>query len=172
MIEVRRADKEHINGIIRVCSEGYRDTYMETHTAEYIERIINEFYNYERVQNEVTHASQGWDGWLVALEEGKVVGAIGGGLISPEESEIFVFYLDPNRRGEGIGTRLLEALTEIQKSKGATKQWVSVAKGNTKGIPFYKAREFKFIQEQISFANTEEEEYISFRLFLKNNGTP
>lgn len=163
MIEVKKAEIEHINGIIKVCSEGYRDTYLETHSDEYIERIINEFYNYERIHNEITHTSSGWDGWYVATEKNIVVAAIGGGLISKDQSEIFVLYLDPNRRGEGIGTKLLQALTEIQRSKGAIKQWVSVGKGNAKGIPFYEARQFKFVQEQTSFANMDNESYVSLR---------
>ncbi|CRK83334.1 GNAT family N-acetyltransferase [Neobacillus massiliamazoniensis] len=163
MIEVKKAEIEHINGIIKVCSEGYRDTYMETHSNEYIERIINEFYNYERIHNEVTHTNSGWDGWYVATEENIVVGAIGGGLISKDQSEIFVLYLDPNRRGEGIGTKILQAITEIQRSNGAIKQWVSVAKGNAKGIPFYEARQFQFVQEQTSFANMDNESYVTLR---------
>lgn len=163
MIQVKKAEIEHINGIIKVCSEGYRDTYKETHSDEYIERIVNEFYNYERIHNEVMHTSSGWDGWYVATEENIVVGAIGGGLISKEQSEIFVLYLDPNRRGEGIGSQLLLAITEIQRSKGAINQWVSVAKGNAKGIPFYEAKQFQFVQEQTSFANMDNESYVSLR---------
>ncbi|WP_338035672.1 GNAT family N-acetyltransferase [Halalkalibacterium halodurans] len=50
--------------------------------------------------------------------------------------EIFVLYMDPVRRGEGVGTKLLEAITAQQKEFGAMEQWVSVAKGNEKGIPF------------------------------------
>ncbi|MEH7117175.1 hypothetical protein V7128_07100 [Neobacillus vireti] len=48
MNEVKKAEIEYINGIIKVCSEGYKDTYMETHSEEYIERMINEFYNFEK----------------------------------------------------------------------------------------------------------------------------
>lgn len=43
MIEVKLTNVNHINGIIKVCSEGYRDTYKDTHTNEYIERIIGDF---------------------------------------------------------------------------------------------------------------------------------
>jgi hypothetical protein len=35
----------------------------------------------------------------------------------------------------------------VQKEKGATQQWVSVAKGNQKGIPFYEAKGFIFAEE-------------------------
>lgn len=39
LIEVKMADIEHINGIIKVCSEGYRDTYMETPSEEDFSKI-------------------------------------------------------------------------------------------------------------------------------------
>ncbi|MGD7008638.1 GNAT family N-acetyltransferase [Metabacillus sp. 84] len=163
LIEVKKADIQHIEGIIKVCSDGYRATYINTHSLEYIERIISEFYNYDRVHKEVLHSNDGWNGYFIALEGEKVVGAIGGGLIDKDKGEVFVLYLDPNRRGEGIGTQLLQVLTELQKSKGATEQWVSVSKGNMKGIPFYEARGFQFETEQDSFDNNEDEDYISFR---------
>ncbi|MGF7127417.1 GNAT superfamily N-acetyltransferase [Natronobacillus azotifigens] len=54
-----------------------------------------------------------------------------------EVGELFVLYLDPTRRNEGIGTKLLDAITQQQKEEfGAEKQWVSVQKGNRKGILF------------------------------------
>lgn len=165
MIEIKQADVNHINGIIKVCSEGYRNTYKDTHAKEYIERIISGFYYYERVKEEVLHISDDWNGYYVAIDDGEVVGAIGGGLIDKDQSEVFVLYLDPNRRGEGIGTKLLQALTEIQQMQGSRKQWVSVAKGNEKGIPFYEARNFQFVKEQISYGNTEDETYVSLRYY-------
>ncbi|WP_409296751.1 GNAT family N-acetyltransferase [Peribacillus sp. SCS-26] len=163
MIVVKKAEIQHIEGIIKVCSDGYRATYSDTHSHEYIERTIREFYQYERVHKEVTHTNDEWNGYFAALEGGKVVGAIGGGLIDQDKGEIFVLYLDPDRRGEGIGTQLLHAFTDVQKSKGAAEQWVSVSKGNMKGIPFYEARGFRFVKEQGSFNNHESENYMSLR---------
>ncbi|MCF6410315.1 GNAT family N-acetyltransferase [Pseudalkalibacillus salsuginis] len=160
---VQKATLEHVEGISRVCSEGYRNTYKETHSAKYIERIIKEFYNHERVAGDVNYEGDGWDGYFVALDDAEVVGAIGGGMIEKGKSEVFVLYLDPSRRGEGIGTLLLKALSDIQVGKGATEQWVSVAKGNQKGIPFYEARGFEFVEETVSYANEATEEYVSYR---------
>ncbi|XXM74586.1 GNAT family N-acetyltransferase [Lysinibacillus sphaericus] len=165
---MKKAGIQHIDGIIKVCSDGYRATYLHTHSSEYIERIIREFYHYDRVHHEVIHTDDGWNGYFVALEGDKVVGAIGGGLIDKEKGEVFVLYLDPDRLGEGIGTQLLHVLTQLQISKGATEQWVSVSKGNQKGIPFYEARGFQFVNEQDSFDNNEKDNYIScrYRRFL------
>ena len=64
------------------------------------------------------------------------------------EGEIFVLYVDPNRRNEEIGTILLDAITHQQKEEFyATKQWVSVEKDNQKGIPFHEAKGFVYEHE-------------------------
>ncbi len=166
-MNIQRAEYKHAEGIAKVCSMGYRATYRDTHSGEYIERTIKEFYNLERIRSEITVDSDGWDGWFVALDHGEVVGAIGGGMVGEDVSEIYVLYLDPDRRGEGIGTLLLEALTEVQKRKGSKEQWVSVAKGNIRGIPFYEARGFKFFEEKPSYGNKLDEKYISLRYSRK-----
>lgn len=133
MVQIERATLQHAEGISDVCSRGYRATYGESHPESYIERIIEEFYHPDRISSEITDGGDGWDGWYVALEDGTVLGAIGGGMTGADQGEVFVLYLDPDRRGEGIGTLLLEALTRVQHEKGATEQWVSVARGNQKG---------------------------------------
>ncbi|WP_306454056.1 N-acetyltransferase [Evansella halocellulosilytica] len=58
---------------------------------------------------------------------------------------------------------ILEAITNQQIKFGAKEQWVSVKKGNGKGIPFYEAKGFTFKHEQKSFGNIDEENYLSLR---------
>jgi len=168
MIKIRKANESHVAGIAKVCSDGYWATYNELRNEEYIKRIVQEFYNLERIQSEVSKTSKEWGGYFVAIEENEVIGAIGGGMISDTSGEVFVLYLNPNRRNEGIGTMLLDALTKQQKEEfNATEQWVSVAKGNQKGIPFYEAKGFTFEKEQKGYGNSEEENYISLRYYRK-----
>jgi GNAT superfamily N-acetyltransferase len=164
MIKIFKADPSHVHGIAKVCSDGYHATYGETHSKEYIERIISEFYKTDRIVDEVTKTSRYWGGYFVALDNDEVVGAGGGGMINDTAGEVFVLYLDPNRRNEGIGTMLLEAITKQQKEEyNASEQWVSVQKGNEKGIPFYEARGFVYQHEQNGYGNADGEDYISLR---------
>ncbi|TDL32680.1 N-acetyltransferase [Jeotgalibacillus sp. S-D1] len=168
MIQIEKANLTHVQGISAVCAAGYRATYSDTHTNEYIERVIKEFYDPVRIAVEVANISKDWGGYYVALDNGHVVGAGGGGMISDSTAEIYVLYMDPSRRNEGIGTKLLDAITNRQKAEfNANEQWVSVQKGNTKGIPFYEARGFHLKHEQNGYANEEEENYISLRYFRK-----
>jgi len=163
MIEVVQAQPEHVAGICRVCADGWRATYADMFSPDYIERIIGEYYNEERVLKEVTETGREWGGWFVAVEDGRVVGAGGGGMTGERTGEVFVLYVAPDRRNEGIGTRLLDAITRQQQAFGATEQWVSVFKGNRKGLPFYEARGFVFHHEQPAYGNRDEEGYVSVR---------
>uniref|UniRef100_UPI003EB8E09C hypothetical protein n=1 Tax=Bacillus cytotoxicus TaxID=580165 RepID=UPI003EB8E09C len=60
---------------------------------------------------------------------------------------------------------LIDYFTGIQKEKGIVEQWVSVAKGNEKGIPFYEAKGFVKQFERPSQGSTEEEATVSYRYF-------
>lgn len=162
-ITIRSAQPEDVSGIVRVCSAGWRDTYRGLKKPERIEAVIAEYYTPDRIRRELA-AREGWDGWIVAVEEGAVVGAGGGGITSPGVGEIFVLYLDPTRRGEGIGTLLLDAITEQQRAQGAGEQWVSVEPDNMKGLPFYSARGFELRGERPEWGTPPEEGRISLRL--------
>ena len=168
MIQIMKANLNHVEGIVKVCSDANWATYTGIRSETYIKRIIKEFYNIARIEKEVTETSRDWGGYIVAVEDGQVIGAIGGGMISDTVSEVYVLYIDPNRRNEGIGTLLLDALTKQQKEQyQAAEQWVSVAKGNDKGIPFYEAKGFVFKHEQSEYGNAENENYISLRYYRK-----
>ncbi|MFC7321273.1 GNAT family N-acetyltransferase [Halobacillus campisalis] len=163
MVKIQKASIQHIEGIAKVCSEGNWATYRNLCSDEYIARVIKEFYNYDRIYQEVTTSNKGWGGYYVALEGNNVLGACGGGMKNEKEAEVYVLYLDPDKKNQGIGSLLLEAVTKQQTEFGAEEQWVSVQKGNDMGTPFYEARGFTFMFEDRSYANQEEEQYISCR---------
>lgn len=164
MIHIIKAKPDHVEGISKVCSDGYWATYSETHSEMYIKGIIEEFYNRERIQKEVLETSKEWGGYFVALEGNEVIGAGGGGMIEDTSGEVFVLYLDPSRSNEGIGTMLLDAITKQQKEEfNAKEQWVSVAKGNQKAIPFYEAKGFIFNREVDGHGIVDGERYSSVR---------
>lgn len=168
MIHILKANPNHVAGISKVCSDGYWATYNKTHSETYIEGIIKGFYNHDRILKEVTETSKEWGGYFVALEDNEVIGAGGGGMIGDMSGEIFVLYLNPARRNEGIGTMIVDAITKQQKEEfNASEQWVSVSKGNQKGIPFYEAKGFILIHERDGHGSIDGESYISLRYWRK-----
>ena len=163
MIEIRKANLSDVQGIIRVCSDAYRTTYPGLLPQRYIEKIIGDFYYEERIRNEIVTTGHEWNGWYVALENGEIVGAGGGGFLGETVAELFVLYLDPARKREGIGSRLLESITAEQIRRGAKEQWVSVAKDNVMAIPFYEAVGFQYQGRQPAYGLPEEEGFVSLR---------
>ncbi|WP_019241028.1 MULTISPECIES: GNAT family N-acetyltransferase [Bacillus] len=163
MIQIRHADLEDVKGIIKVCSDGQRVTYKDLIAANHLEKVIEDFYNEGRITNEIIHTNQEWNGWFVAIEGGNIVGAGGGGFTEKSVSELFVLYVDPDRKREGIGSQLLEAITKDQMERGANEQWVSVTKDNFMGIKFYEKVGFNYCGERPAYELPEEAAYVSLR---------
>ncbi|MFC6592213.1 GNAT family N-acetyltransferase [Deinococcus lacus] len=165
---VRPATLDDVPDIVRVCSEGWRDTYRDIHSEAYAEAVIAEYYTPERVASEIGPSDSGqgwqWDGWLVAELEGQVIGAAGGGPTGAETWEIFVLYLDPAKRRLGAGRALLNAMTAQALAHGAREQWVSVTQENEKGLPFYRAMGFEVREARESVSESTGEPVHSFRM--------
>ncbi|MGG0669806.1 GNAT family N-acetyltransferase [Lederbergia citrisecunda] len=161
-ILVRSARRDEAKTIADLLSRCQWFTYGELFTDAYIVRLIENYYNVERIEQEVTTIDKSWHGYIVAEKKGTLLGVIGGGMRNETDAEIYVFYVDPDTRGNGIGSRLLSFYTKIQKhTYGADRQWVSVAKGNMYGIPFYEAKGFSFKREEISYGAAVEDKDIS-----------
>lgn len=143
--EVRLARAGEEGAICDVCRAGFAVSSHGLLSQAAIERQAHLYYNPARVREEITRAGDmpDWQGYVVAVSEfGEVLGAAGGGVTDHVIGNVYVLYLNPSLLGRGIGTALLEFVTEQQKSEGATEQWVSVTEGNDLGIPFYVARGF------------------------------
>ncbi|MGT2911809.1 N-acetyltransferase family protein [Streptococcus cameli] len=142
-MEIRRANQSDIDGIISVCSAGWRDTYADLHTQDYIEEVIQEYYNPSRIAKEIEEETPDFHGYWVAEEDGNVLGCIGGG-IDAQGGHIYVFYVEPTLKGQGIGTALLNGFTQYQKDKYVIDtQWITyVTEGNYIGLSFYQKQGF------------------------------
>ncbi|WHT47788.1 GNAT family N-acetyltransferase [Sporosarcina thermotolerans] len=142
-ILVRSARQDEAKPISHLLSKCQWFTYRNLYSDIYIQRLINKYYNAERIQREITTIDKSWHGYFVAEKDGKLLGVIGGGMADDSDGEIYVFYMDPDYRGMGIGTRLLEFYTKIQKyTYGAERQWVSVAKEICTAFLFMRQRDF------------------------------
>lgn len=163
-ITIRRGLTSDAEAMSSLLAESHRYTYADLFSHDYIEKLIKDYYNVERLRQEVVFISPQWHGYYIAEMNKVIVGVIAGGMINESEAEIYVFYLIPSMRGNGIGSRLLDFYTKIQKhTYGATEQWVSVAKGNNFGIPFYEARNFIYQYEELSYGTVKSDQDISLK---------
>jgi GNAT superfamily N-acetyltransferase len=95
-----------------------------------------------------------------------VVGACGGGLSSEAVGQVLVPHLDLTMRGRGIGSALLQEVTEQQIALGATRQRVSVIEGNEMGLPFYRARGFVQV-DRVPFVRGDSGQFEAYSLVLE-----
>ncbi|WP_430783062.1 GNAT family N-acetyltransferase [Actinoplanes sp. G11-F43] len=163
MVLVRAARDEDAAAIRDICVRGYRKTYPTLLSSEFIERMLAEFFTLERVTAEVAAAPPGWLGYQVAEEDGRIVGAGVGGLTAPGVGELFTLYLDPDERGRGLGTLLLDRVTGQLRAAGATEMWVAALDGNELAIPFYQARGFRKVERRRTYGSTEADDAWSWR---------
>lgn len=146
MIRVRFAKVEDGPAISDICSEAWRITYDQLYSKPYIQKVVTDFYNLDRIQKECQESSPAWHGYMVAVEGDEVVGCIGGACAG-DVGFIYVFYVKVDRKGQGIGSALLRFLTAYQKEQFAiTHQEVSVTTGNKMGIPFYEKKGFQLVE--------------------------
>lgn len=145
-IIIEKPQFQHIPEIARICTVGWKQTVEGMLSEEYQNKNVNYWYNHNKVRSDIESGNYSH----VALIGSKVVGTVGGAITGPARGDVFVLYVDETYRYQGIGRRLLTALTNQQIAEGAREQWVSVEKDNWRGIPFYEARGFVLQEERIS----------------------
>ncbi|MGT2828577.1 GNAT family N-acetyltransferase [Streptococcus hillyeri] len=143
---IRRAVLKDVPQIMAVCSRGWRETYKDLVPQSYINQVIEDYYNEARVTKDVLDDSPYYHGYWVVVEDDKVLGCIGGGIDEHNEGHIYVLYVDPELKRQGIGSQLVDAFTAYQKETyGIEKQWITSAmEGNRIGLSFYEKQGFIF----------------------------
>lgn len=155
MVQIRKAISTDIDGILQIYQKEVTSSPSQL-TIEY----EHDFFMPSLSQNKtVPFQMESIEGWWVALDQEQIVGVVGGELIDPINSEIFDLVLDPDRRGEGIGSRLLETLTAQHIAQGATKQWISIDKTYGTDAPFCIAHGFEYVFETLEGAKKFEIAY-------------
>ena len=164
MAEVRPARQDDVAAICDICTRSFHATYTGLLPTGYLERMLAEFYTPERVRTGITPTPPDRLGHQVVEEDGRVLGTAVGGLTGPGTGELHVLYLDPAERGRGLGTLLLDRVTEQVRAHGATEMWAAVVEGNDLGLPFYRARGFVQEGRRRAYGSTEQEDVWSLLL--------
>ena len=166
-IEIRRARPADARALAGVLSTSYRDTMRGIEPDEETEQLIARLYTTAALREEIQ--KPGWNGYYVALRKGEIVGAGGGAFLPPQSSELYVLYVHPRWRQQGVGRLLLERITAEMVRQGAQEQWVTVHPENEKGIPFYQQLGFEITGELNAPAGQydHQRQMLRFRRLLK-----
>ena len=155
---VRLARPDEAGQVCEVCTEGFTASSQGLLSPATIRRQVETYYTPERVRQDIVTAAEreAWQGYVVAVtDDGEVLGAAGGGVVSEGTGQIYALYLGMALRGRGIGSALVDFLTEQQKRLGAVEQGVSVTEGNDLGLPFYLAKGF-VMKDRVPFVSDDE----------------
>ncbi|MCU9614711.1 GNAT family N-acetyltransferase [Caldibacillus lycopersici] len=155
MIKIERANIADREQIKHICRKGYLYTTKYFQNQQLVRQKIAEYYSAARITREIENVNTQWQGWVVARQNGKVIGAAGGGLITANTGGIFVLYLDLAERRKGIGTMLVNYITEQQRDAGAKLQFVRVLQSNQTAIHFYQSIGFQLKANTIDQENPE-----------------
>ncbi len=170
-MSVRPATVRDVPAISRICSDAWRATYQGIYLPATIENVIARYYDVDYIAARIRPQGRGWLGWLVATDEHATVRAAGGGgMIGRQAGELYILSVAPGHLNQGYGSEILALLTEHQQELGATEQWVSVAKGNDLGLPFYRSRGFTFVEEVKPWDGTGSVEGVNFLRLMRQLG--
>ena len=106
MINIQKANKNHINAIIKLAKETWQATYCNIISQEQIDYMLNLFYSQKRIEEQIIDDS---NHFLVALEDDHILGYCH----SFEKNGhyyISKIYVHPLAQGKGIGQLLLNNL--------------------------------------------------------------
>ena len=141
-VRVRVATPSDAGSIRAVCTAGWRDAYADTLPDAYVEANVRTFYGGDRVREAIEGASPAEE-WLVASADGTARGACRGARPGKSVAEVFVCYVHPDEQGNGVGSALLSALTDRQRTRGAERQVVDAFAPHDPAIDFYRAKGFQ-----------------------------
>jgi len=147
MIEIKKMLPKHLKEVLRIENLSFPMPWSE-----------QSFY-YEAVNNPYGY-------YVVAIDQDKVVG-YGGMWMLIDECHITTIAVDPKRRREGIGRKILEHL--IEKAKENDVDWISleVRATNIVAQHLYNALGFEIVGIRKGYYLPNNEDAIIMRLILK-----
>ncbi|MHB8892645.1 MAG: GNAT family N-acetyltransferase [Candidatus Limnocylindrales bacterium] len=132
-IRVRRAAPSHAPAIRAIADAAWRVTYRDLLHPETIDWFLDRAYSEDRVGLRIERHET----WVAELDG--AVSAFAESAIEADRVTLVAIYADPERRGLGLGTALLDAITGSHPGLPIA---ADVLAGNTAGEPFYAARGF------------------------------
>ncbi|MBO1911565.1 hypothetical protein J4G37_43095, partial [Microvirga sp. 3-52] len=92
---IRQATHYDTNAVVSVLVKSQWFTYNQLYSKSYIQNLVDQYYNEQRIKSEIMLISDKWSGYFLAEKDGNVIGVIGGGMINSTAAEVYVFYMDP-----------------------------------------------------------------------------
>ncbi len=151
-VAVRPAVEAEASSVSRLMADSLRNGYLSLLGKAEVERLVGRYCSLARIRTEIgaPGSGPGWLGWLVAVEPGGgVLGAAAGGVAEAGAGEVYCLCVNADRRREGIGSALLEAVSEQQRGAGARRQLISLHSPEDPLLPFLSRHGFRPREEDL-----------------------
>jgi ribosomal protein S18 acetylase RimI-like enzyme len=152
-VVIRPATHDDVEALAMVCERSARRAYAGLATDDYVDRVVQHFFQPERLSREVLPAGD-WFGFVVAQVGSVVAGVSGTGRSAHrlDACELYALYVDPAFQRQGIGSALVAHSIEQAAASGAALLDVSVMPGNESAIRFYESCGFVSAGEREIYA--------------------
>ena len=108
--------------------------------AEIVSSSLGEYYP----KSIYLERSSAWEnGFIVGVEDGRVIAMLLGIVQGKFETRILMFAVDKAYRNRGIGYEMMQRFIDLSVSKGATKISLEVRRSNLDAIRFYEKFGFR-----------------------------
>ena len=147
MVEILKvADQGQIEVVAGLAGEIWREHFVPIVGQGQVDYMLEKFQSAAAIAEQI---GQGYE-YYVAVEEGKGVGyfAIAPG---PEEGkgQLSKVYVRRERRGSGLGKRMLEFVEERCVEMGIDELWLTVNRNNAGPITFYERLGFEKVADLV-----------------------
>lgn len=144
MIEFKYLETADWDKIQMIAYETWPDTFGLIIPDEQIAYMLNQFYNEESLKKQMLDNGHKF---ILAQKEDRPLGFISYQLNYNSEPKLMIhkLYILPEAQGLGIGSNLLQHLSDIASQNNNNKLCLKVFFKNTNAISFYKKQGFKKI---------------------------
>lgn len=133
---VREATTEDVEAIVDVAEDAWYAAYGGVLDPPTIAEAISEYYDPDLVETGIDHDAIAF---YVAELEGRVVGFASAERTWADEVELHTLYVHPDRWGGGIGSALVDRVTEWARAEGVDRIACGVLADNAVGVGFFDA---------------------------------
>lgn len=132
--------------VFQLASEIWNDNYKGIISQNQIDYMLDMMYNPNRLQQDLDDNYQ----WEFILYNNEIVGYLA--YVIQDDNRVFLskIYLKTSVQGLGLGKLALQHVKIYAKKSNATAVYLTVNKGNIKGIRAYKNTGFTIINEEIT----------------------
>jgi ribosomal protein S18 acetylase RimI-like enzyme len=142
-MEFREATTSDIEAIRTIATASWETDYPELISRETVEAGVDEWYNTDRLERELTD-----DETIILLAVDEQPIGFAHGVLAEGTGHLLRLYVDPDWRREGIGARLLDEMSERFAAESDVDYLrAMVLSVNEAGKAFYRANGFDAVDE-------------------------